>query len=134
MTDRGMKIILTGNNFVGKSSLVRQYVDNDFTYNYELHRRSWNCNKKEMVLKGCKVALQLWATVGAREFRTEEQYRDADGCIIVFSVTNRKSFEDLNLWRNEFLSLGKPQNPEQFPFVVVGTKIEVEADRAASLY
>ncbi|XP_062126127.1 ras-related protein Rab-7a-like [Drosophila sulfurigaster albostrigata] len=46
-----------------------------------------------------------------------------------FSVTNRKSFEDLNLWRNEFLSLGKPQNPEQFPIVVVGTKIEVEADR-----
>ncbi|KAE8687050.1 Ras-related protein Rab7 [Hibiscus syriacus] len=53
-------------------------------------------------------------------------YRGADCCVIVYDVNSIKSFDNLNNWREEFLIQASPSDPENFPFVVLGNKVDVD--------
>lgn len=44
----------------------------------------------------------------------------------MFDVNAAKSFETLDSWRDEFLIQASPRDPENFPFVVLGNKVDVE--------
>ncbi|KAK6136773.1 hypothetical protein DH2020_029486 [Rehmannia glutinosa] len=50
----------------------------------------------------------------------------ADCCVLVYDVNVMKSFDNLNNWREEFLIQASPSDPENFPFVVIGNKIDVD--------
>lgn len=56
-------------------------------------------------------------------------YRGADCCVLVYDVNSSKSFETLDSWRDEFLIQASPHDPENFPFVVLGNKIDVEENK-----
>lgn len=58
-------------------------------------------------------------------------YRGADCCVLVFDVTMPNTFRSLDSWRDEFLIQASPRDPENFPFVVIGNKIDLE-NRAVS--
>lgn len=49
--------------------------------------------------------------------------------MLVFDVTNVKSFENLDSWRDEFLIQASPRDPEKFPFVLLGNKVDVEESK-----
>lgn len=59
-------------------------------------------------------------------------YRGADCCVLVFDVTMPNTFRSLDSWRDEFLIQASPRDPENFPFVVIGNKIDLE-NRAVSI-
>lgn len=59
-------------------------------------------------------------------------YRGADCCVLVFDVTMPNTFRTLDSWRDEFLIQASPRDPENFPFVVIGNKIDLE-NRAVSV-
>ena len=56
-------------------------------------------------------------------------YRGADCCVLVYDVNNAKSFDTLDSWRDEFLIQASPRDPDSFPFVVLGNKVDVEESR-----
>lgn len=58
-------------------------------------------------------------------------YRGADCCVLVYDVTMPGTFKNLDCWRDEFLIQASPRDPENFPFVVLGNKIDLES-RAVS--
>ena len=77
----------------------------------------------------CFVSLlQIWDTAGQERFQSlgVAFYRGADCCVLVYDVNNAKSFENLDNWRDEFLIQAGPQDPDTFPFVVLGNKIDVD--------
>jgi GTPase SAR1 family protein len=49
--------------------------------------------------------------------------------VLCFDVNNAKSFETLDSWRDEFLIQSSPRDPENFPFVVLGNKVDIEESR-----
>lgn len=49
--------------------------------------------------------------------------------MLVYDVNSAKSFETLDSWRDEFLIQASPHDPENFPFVVLGNKIDVEENK-----
>ena len=59
-------------------------------------------------------------------------YRGADCCVLVFDVTAPNSFKTLDSWRDEFLIQASPRDPDNFPFVVLGNKVDLE-NRAVSI-
>ena len=75
--------------------------------------------------------LQLWDTAGQERFQSlgVAFYRGADCCVLVYDVNNSKSFDTLDSWRDEFLIQASPRDPENFPFVVLGNKIDVEENK-----
>lgn len=71
---------------------------------------------------------QIWDTAGQERFQSlgVAFYRGADGCVLVFDVTMPNTFRSLDSWRDEFLIQASPRDPENFPFVVIGNKIDLE--------
>jgi Ras-related protein Rab-7A len=56
-------------------------------------------------------------------------YRGADACVLVYDVTNSKTFENMEGWKDEFLFQGSPPDPDGFPFLVLGNKTDLEDQR-----
>jgi Ras-related protein Rab-7A len=75
--------------------------------------------------------MQLWDTAGQERFQSlgVAFYRGADCCVLVYDVNNSKSFDALDSWRDEFLIQASPRDPDTFPFVVLGNKIDVEESK-----
>ena len=75
--------------------------------------------------------MQLWDTAGQERFQSlgVAFYRGADCCVLVYDVNSAKSFETLDSWRDEFLIQASPHDPENFPFVVLGNKIDMEENK-----
>ena len=73
----------------------------------------------------------MWDTAGQERFQSlgVAFYRGADCCVLVYDVNSAKSFETLDSWRDEFLIQASPHDPENFPFVVLGNKIDVEENK-----
>lgn len=72
--------------------------------------------------------MQIWDTAGQERFQSlgVAFYRGADCCVLVFDVTAPNTFKTLDSWRDEFLIQASPRDPENFPFVVLGNKIDLE--------
>ena len=79
------------------------------------------------------VACQIWDTAGQERFQSlgVAFYRGADACVLVYDLTNLKSFDNCESWRDEFLIQAGPRDPENFPFVVLGNKSDLENRQVA---
>ena len=73
--------------------------------------------------------MQIWDTAGQERFQSlgVAFYRGADSCVLVFDVVQPKTFDNLDSWRDEFLIQSGPRDPDNFPFVVLGNKIDVDS-------
>jgi len=136
---------------VGKTSLMNRYHSNKFTGQYKATIGADFLSKEVTVtdpLTGASklASLQIWDTAGQERFQSlgVAFYRGADACLLVYDVTDPKSFENLESWRAEFLrqvggggggssmygggGMGVDEN-SNFPFVVLGNKIDKESER-----
>ena len=59
-------------------------------------------------------------------------YRGANACILVFDITSKKSFDALDNWRDEFLVQASPSDPDNFPFILLGNKIDLKDQRVVT--
>ena len=57
-------------------------------------------------------------------------YRGADCCALVYDITNPQSFEALGKWQQGFIENAGPSDPESFPFVCIGNKLDLEVERS----
>ena len=96
------KIVLIGESGVGKSNLLLRFTRNEFdaekrsTMGVEFATRSIQHDNKV-------IRAQIWDTAGQERFRTitSSYYRGAHGIIVVYDVTDRKSFNSIPQWLNE---------------------------------
>ncbi|XP_064632505.1 ras-related protein Rab-7a [Lineus longissimus] len=127
-----LKVIILGDSGVGKTSLMNQYVNKKFSNQYKATIGA-DFLTKEVMVDDRLVTMQIWDTAGQERFQSlgVAFYRGADCCVLVFDVTMPNSFKTLDSWRDEFLIQASPRDPENFPFVVIGNKIDLE-NRAVS--
>ncbi|KJE92867.1 ras family protein, variant [Capsaspora owczarzaki ATCC 30864] len=127
-----LKVIILGDSGVGKTSLMNQYVNKKFSNQYKATIGA-DFLTKEVMVDDKLVTMQIWDTAGQERFQSlgVAFYRGADCCVLCFDVTTPKTFETLDSWRDEFLIQASPRDPENFPFVVLGNKIDLE-NRAVS--
>ncbi|KAL7727821.1 hypothetical protein ACLKA6_019757 [Drosophila palustris] len=128
------KVLVLGNPNVGKTALVNRFVNEIFDAS---HKATVGVDyfTKDIIIENRKVALEIWDTAGLERFQSlgPAFYRGADCCILVFDVTNRRSFDSLNSWRNEFFLQANPPDPHSFPFVVLGNKMDDSDKRQVSM-
>lgn len=75
-----------------------------------------------------RSVMQIWDTAGQERFQSlgVAFYRGADCCILVYDVSKATTFRALDSWRDEFLIQASPRDPDHFPFVVVGNKVDLD--------
>ncbi|MHA2327286.1 MAG: Rab family GTPase, partial [Candidatus Hodarchaeales archaeon] len=94
-----MKICSIGSYQVGKTSLVRRYSENKFSSNY-LPTLGVDVTVKRITLDNRKIRLVLMDTAGQEQFGNLRNvyFQGSSGCIAVYDITRRESFEALNKW------------------------------------
>ena len=120
------KVLLLGNSDVGKSSLLLRYVDsvwNDAfvpTIGVDFKVKTLTINEK-------KVKMQIWDTAGQERFRTvvATYFRGAHGILLLYDVTNKDSFKNLENWLIEI----EKNAQEKVLKILIGNKCDLTDDR-----
>lgn len=99
--DLNLKVILLGDSTVGKTSIFTQYIKKEFKIS-TLATIGMDNTKKTIKLDGRTINLSILDTPGNPTFRniTKNSIRNSDIIIIVFDITNKNSFENLEKWYN----------------------------------
>merc|ERR1712196_597728 len=132
-----LKVIILGDSSVGKTSLMNMYVNRKFNNQYKATIGADFLTKEVMVAHNGDqrlVTMQIWDTAGQERFQSlgVAFYRGADACILVFDLTSKKSFDNLDTWREEFLVQSGPAETDSFPFVVLGNKCDLKDTRVVN--
>ncbi|KPI93255.1 Ras-related protein Rab-7a [Papilio machaon] len=122
-----LKVIILGDSGVGKTSLMNQFVNKKFSNQYKATIGA-DFLTKEVIVDDRIVTMQIWDTAGQERFQSLGMafFRGADCCVLVFDVTAPNTFKSLESWRDEFLIQASPRDPDNFPFVILGNKVDLE--------
>ncbi|KAH7678174.1 Small GTPase superfamily ARF/SAR type protein [Dioscorea alata] len=96
------KIVLVGDSGVGKSNILSRFTRNEFslesksTIGVEFATRT-------LQIEGKTVKAQIWDTAGQERYRaiTSAYYRGAVGALLVYDITKRQTFDNVQRWLHE---------------------------------
>ncbi|MEJ2248341.1 MAG: GTP-binding protein [Candidatus Lokiarchaeota archaeon] len=119
------KIILTGDPKVGKTSLVRRFVENKFTENY-LTTIGVDITKKEVELIQGKttVSFLIWDIGGQFSRYRQKFYNGANAALMVIDRTRLETLKSVNDWYDDI----KNSIKRDIPVVLVGNKSDLVSE------
>ena len=120
------KLIIIGDSYVGKSSILKKAVKKTFDENYQ-NTIGFEFLLMHFCVNGIKIKLQIWDTCGQEVYRSLVQgfYRNTSLAIIVYDISNKKTFENLDIWLKDLRS----QTDQELPIFIAGNKSDKENER-----
>ncbi|KAF3778605.1 Ras-related protein [Nymphaea thermarum] len=124
------KIVIIGDSAVGKSNLLSRFARNEFNQNSKA-TIGVEFQTQSMEIEGREVKAQIWDTAGQERFRavTSAYYRGAVGALIVYDITRRSTFENIDRWLEEL----KTHSDVTMAKLLVGNKCDQESLRDVSV-
>ncbi|KAI6235250.1 GTP-binding protein ryh1 [Aphelenchoides besseyi] len=121
-----VKVVLVGEANVGKTSIVSRFKNKTFNENYNFTVGIDFYSKLVRTAKH-SVKLQIWDTAGQERFRSllPSYLRDCAVVLMVYDITNKKSFDGLDFWVNYV----KQRAKLTVLVIIVGTKLDLNASR-----
>ena len=127
--DMIFKIVLIGDTSVGKTNILSKYLKGEFD------PKSRSTVGVEFGVKNFKienniVKVQIWETAGEERYRsiTNAYYKGAKGSLLVYDITNKKSFENVEKWISDL----KANADEDISMILLGNKTDLEDKRVVS--
>ncbi|MEJ5311839.1 MAG: Rab family GTPase [Anaerolineae bacterium] len=119
------KICLLGDFAVGKTSLVRRFVEGVFDEKY-LSTIGAHVSRKVLAVRGVPLTLLVWDLAGEEKFTRvmHSYYRGAAGAILVCDLTRAETFPSLKAHAQAFWSVCP-----HTPVIVVGNKVDLLEQR-----
>ncbi|XP_077996973.1 ras-related protein Rab-8A-like [Glandiceps talaboti] len=93
------KLLLIGDSGVGKTCVLFRFSEDAFNATF-ISTIGIDFKIRTIELDGKKIKLQIWDTAGQERFRTitTAYYRGAMGIMLVYDITNEKSFDNIKNW------------------------------------
>ena len=103
-----LKFILVGESQVGKTSLINQYVNNEFDGDYLMTIGNDKITK-DIKINEEQLKLEIWDSIGHESLRSANKIfmKNTDIALIVYDITNRQSFVNLNEFYEELININK---------------------------
>ena len=122
---------MLGDGAVGKTALTMRFTQDHFEADYKRTIGSdFAIKRVDVPSRESVVTLQVWDLAGQQRFEVVRQsfYRGARGGLLVYDVTRRRTFLNLDRWRKEaFDSLNR-----EIPLIVVANKVDLDDSRVVS--
>ncbi|XP_053615935.1 ras-like protein 2 [Plodia interpunctella] len=124
------KLVVVGGGGVGKSAITIQFIQSYFVTDYDPTIE--DSYTKQCVIDDIPAKLDILDTAGQEEFSAmREQYmRSGEGFLLVFSVADHASFDELYKFHKQILRV---KDRDEFPMLMVGNKADLEIQRVVSL-
>jgi small GTP-binding protein len=125
------KFIIVGSSGVGKTALLKRLIDDSWTDDSQ-STIGVEFDSTVVNIGDRKVKLQIWDTAGQERFRSiaKAYYRNAVGVLVVFDLTDRKTFDDVNNWMNDIHALCDPNAVVQ----LIGNKSDMNPKRTVTVH
>lgn len=125
-------MVSMGDAGVGKSCLIKRFCEQKF-YSKYTSTIGVDFGVKKVEYAGTEIRVNLWDMAGGGEFREvrNELYQDAEGILLVFDVSSRRTFDSLPGWLDEGYKHGLPR----CPILLIGNKVDYSSsatDRSVS--
>ncbi|XP_063216580.1 ras-like protein 2 [Bacillus rossius redtenbacheri] len=123
------KLVVVGGGGVGKSAITIQFIQSYFVTDYDPTIE--DSYTKQCVIDDIPAKLDILDTAGQEEFSAmREQYmRSGEGFLLVFSVTDRASFDEVYKFHRQILRV---KDRDEFPMLMVGNKADLDHQRLIS--
>lgn len=127
---RDYKIVVLGAGGVGKSSITVQFVQGVYVESYDPTIE--DSYRKQIEVDGRACDLEILDTAGVAQFTAmrELYIKSGKGFLLVYSVTDENSLQELLALREQVLRI---KDSENVPMVLIGNKCDLEEDRVISI-
>lgn len=124
-----IKLLLIGDSGVGKSCLLLRFSEDSFTPSF-ITTIGIDFKIRTIEIDGKRIKLQIWDTAGQERFRTitTVYYRGAMGILLVYDVTDQKSFENIKTWFGNV----EQHASEDVNKILIGNKCDWDEKRVVS--
>ncbi|PWN93148.1 putative SEC4-like Rab/GTPase [Acaromyces ingoldii] len=124
-----IKLLLIGDSGVGKSCLLLRFCDDAWTPSF-ITTIGIDFKIRTIELDGKRIKLQIWDTAGQERFRTitTAYYRGAMGILLVYDVTDERSFQNIRTWHSNI----EQHASEGVSKILVGNKSDWEEKRVVT--
>lgn len=124
MYDYTLKIIVVGDNNVGKSTLIENFLSDIFPSN-SIQTIGVDFYTKELKVNGKIVKLQVWVFGAEERFKSllPQYIRGANGALVICDLTNKSTFAHIDEWLSIITTYA------EFPILIVGNKVDMGDER-----
>ena len=121
-----VKVILIGDSAVGKTNIMNKYLKGQFIENSRA-TVGVEFGSKLFNVSGHNIKAQIWDTAGQEKYKaiTSAYYKGSKGAFIVYDITRRDTFDNVDKWINDLKSIGDPK----VNIMLIGNKSDLEDHR-----
>ena len=121
-----IKLLVLGDLSVGKSSFIYRFIEDKFNTD-SIPTTGLDLKTADLLINNKKVRVHLWDTVGQEKYKsiTQNLILRVQGIIILFDITNKDSFNNLNEW----IKTVREQVGNNLAILLVGNKCDLEENR-----
>ena len=125
-----IKVILIGDSRVGKTCVIEQYINKQFSEEHITTVTAGDKFYKEVKVGGKTIKLEIWDTAGQEKFRSVNKIfmNKAKIALLVYDMTNQNSFNNLKNWYKEL----KDINNSVEVFGVIANKSDLYEEQVVS--
>ncbi|MBI5000857.1 MAG: GTP-binding protein [Euryarchaeota archaeon] len=119
---RTLKIVLLGEGAVGKTSLVRKFVEGMYSDDYIT---TIGVNVKKKLLSDMSLQLIIWDIYGQKVSaeRHAANYHGAKGALMVYDSTRKSTFDNISGWISDLYKV-----TGEVPVIILGNKFDIIRD------
>lgn len=132
-TEYRYKIVMLGDGAVGKTAMTTRFTQNFFDSDYKRTIGSDFAIKRLTLEEDdieTQVTLQVWDLAGQPRFESVRQgfYRGSRGGLLLYDVTRRRTFLNVDNWKEE--AFGNLQ--DEIPLILVANKVDLKESRVVT--
>ena len=124
--DQKCQLLIIGDSTVGKTSIITRFANGTFNSNYLATVGLDNFTKDE-IIDNKTIRIKIWDTAGQERYKslTKGFFRNAEGVMLVYDVTNSETYENLKYWMQSIKNnLGN--SIDDIPIIIIGNKIDCQ--------
>ena len=124
--DMIFKVVLIGDSGVGKSNIMSRYLKDEFSIETKT-TVGVEFGAKKIELNGNNIKAQIWDTAGQERYKsiTNAYYKGSKGALLVYDITKKDSFDNIDRWITELKNNGDPE----VTIILIGNKSDLDSER-----